>query len=102
MILGRVIGRLVLSEAEEKLTGKKLIIFEPVDENLKPIGTPQVSIDTVGAGFGEIVLLCEGDESMLSYPDPIPPGDYGIVGIVDQIDLSSKKKVGKNGCRSGK
>ncbi|MDD3627288.1 MAG: EutN/CcmL family microcompartment protein [bacterium] len=97
MILGRVIGRVVLSEAEEKLTGKKLIVFEPIDENLKVIGEPQVSIDTVGAGSGEIILLCEGDESMLSYPDPIPPGDYGIVGIVDQVDIQKKELKTKKG-----
>ena len=91
MILGKVIGRVVLSEQEEKLTGLKLIIFQPVDEEENPIGEPQISVDTVGAGKGELVLICEGDESMLSFPDPIPPADAGIVGVVDRIYVPKKK-----------
>ena len=70
---------------------RKLIIFQPVDEQENAIGEPQISVDTVGAGSGELVLICEGDESMLSFPDPIPPSDYGIVGVVDRIYLPNKE-----------
>ena len=88
MLLGKVIGRVVLSKQDKKLAGKKLLILQLLDENENAIGSPVISVDTVGAGNGELVLICEGDESMLSFPDPIPPADLGIVGIIDDINIS--------------
>ncbi len=100
MLLGKVIGRVILSEQDKKLDGKKLLILQLLDENKNAIGSPVISVDTVGAGNGELVLICEGDESMLSFPDPIPPADLGVVGIIDDIyitgTMTKKEKYNKN------
>ncbi len=96
MLLGKVIGRVILSEQDKKLEGKKLLILQLLDEYKNPIGSPVISVDTVGAGNGELVLVCEGDESMLSFPDPIPPADLGVVGIIDDLNITgTMKKKGK-------
>ncbi len=101
MLLGKVIGRVILSEQDKKLKGKKLMILQLLDENKNAIGSPVISVDTVGAGNGELVLICEGDESMLSFPEPIPPADLGIVGIIDNINID-QTKIKKSKYNTGK
>ena len=87
MFIARVVGRVILSKHEEKLKGLKVLVIQPLNEMKKPNDKLQMAIDNVGAGYGEYVLVCTGDESMLSYPEPIPPGDLGIIGILDDINI---------------
>lgn len=85
MILGRVCGNLVSSCKWETLKGHKLLMVEPVDEELKPIGQPFIAVDTVGAGEDEIVLVVESREATLAFDEPNTPTDMGIIGIIDEI-----------------
>lgn len=85
MILGRVCGNLVSSCKWETLTGHKLLVVEPVDENSKAIGPAFIAVDTVGAGYDEIVVMVESREATIAFDDPNTPTDMGIIGIVDEI-----------------
>lgn len=85
MILGKVIGRVVLSEMEETLKNMKLLIVQPLNEKQIPAGDPLIAIDMIGAGSGEVILMVKGKESVGSLPEPHPPADYGINAIVDDI-----------------
>lgn len=93
MILGRVVGNLVSTCKWETLTGYKLILVEPIDENLNSIGAPFVALDSIGVGDGEVTLIIESREATHAFLDPNTPTDMGIVGIVDEIknNLSVKK-----------
>lgn len=90
MILGRVCGNMVSSCKWETLKGHKLLMVEPLDEELKPIGPPFIAVDTVGAGFDEVVLVIESREATLAFDEPNTPTDMGIVGIIDEIKNGTK------------
>ncbi len=85
MILGRVCGNLVSSCKWETLSGHKLLLVEPVDENSKSIGSAFIAVDTIGAGYDETVLVVESREATLAFDKPDTPADMGIIGIIDEI-----------------
>ena len=92
MILGRVCGNLVSSCKWETLKGHKLLMVEPVDEELKPIGPPFIAVDTVGAGEDEVVLVIESREATIAFDEPNTPTDMGIIGIIDEIKCGAALK----------
>ncbi len=87
MFLAKVIGKVVLSHSEEQMPKYKLLIIQPINEKGENTDVPQISMDIVGAGPGETVLVTIGDESMLGFLPEQPPGDLCIIGIVDDIGL---------------
>ena len=86
MNLGKVIGTVVSSQKVESLEGVKLLIVQPLDEDLKPAGTPVVACDSQQAGPGQIVTYIGGREASLPLPDPFNPSDATITSIVDEVD----------------
>ena len=88
MLLGRVIGSLVSTQKHRKLEGAKLLLVQPVALDDTPRGTPLLTIDSVGAGVGEKVLIViEGRAAGDALGRKAAPVDAAIVGIVDQVDL---------------
>jgi ethanolamine utilization protein EutN len=83
MSLAKVIGTVVASQKDESLTGVKLLVIQPVDSDRKENGVPLVAVDTVGAGFGELVFVAKSKEGAMPLKDPNAPIDAGIIGIVD-------------------
>ncbi|MEZ7893333.1 MAG: EutN/CcmL family microcompartment protein [Candidatus Wallbacteria bacterium] len=90
MIFGRVCGNVVSTCKWETLSGSKLLLVEPVDENLKPLGQPFVALDTVGAGNDEVVMVIESREATIPFDDPNTPTDMAIVGIIDEFKTGDK------------
>jgi len=66
------------------LAGRKLLLLQPLTRDGKAKGRPLVGIDSVGAGFGEMVYWCRGREAALAFTGQVP-SDCSIVGIVDSI-----------------
>lgn len=85
MLLGRVIGTVVATRKDEKLTGVKLLITQPLDISLKPIKDPVIAVDTVGSGIGELVIYVTGTAGRIAARKMDAPIDVAIVGIVDNI-----------------
>jgi ethanolamine utilization protein EutN len=83
MQLARVIGTVVATIKNDALQGRKLLVVQTVDRNLEPTGKPMVAIDSVGAGFGELVFWCRGKEASFPFKRDDTPTDCTIVGIVD-------------------
>lgn len=83
MQLARVIGNIVATVKNAELEGRKLLIIQSIDEELKPVGKPLVAIDSVGAGTGELVFWCRGKEASFPFEGGSVPTDCTIVGIVD-------------------
>lgn len=94
MILGRVAGTVVATRKDEKLQGKKLLIVKTIDPETGAETGYTVSVDTVGAGAGETVILVGGSSARMATGMKDHPVDSAIVGIVDtiEIDKSSKGK----------
>jgi ethanolamine utilization protein EutN len=86
MHLGRVIGTVVATVKCEGLEGIKLLIVQPLDRRLEPVGHPIVAADGVAmAGPGELVTYVGSREAAQALPEPFVPVDHAIVGLVDAV-----------------
>ena len=90
MYLGRVIGTVVAARKYEGLEGAKLLVVTPLDHKLVPTRAPEVAVDTVRAGVGDLVFLVGSREAALALPSvngpSFVPVDAAIVGIVDDVN----------------
>jgi ethanolamine utilization protein EutN len=91
MYLGRVIGTVVAEQKYEGLEGMKLLVVEPLDHAGKATREPEVAVDTVRAGHGDLVWLVGSREAALALDPWFVPVDAAIVGIVDDIDAPGEK-----------
>ena len=90
MLLGRVVGTVVSTQKHRKLEGAKLLLVQPLDLDDTARGTPLLTIDSVGAGVGEKVLIViEGRAAGEALRKKAAPVDAAIIGIVDQVELTS-------------
>jgi ethanolamine utilization protein EutN len=93
MFIGRVVGSMVASTKVASMTGHKLLVVEPyrVDEAAKdrlvPTGRSFVVVDALGAGVGEMVLVCQGSSARLTPQTEKLPIDAVIIGLVDTVDV---------------
>ena len=87
MKLARVIGNVVCTQKVESLEGIKLLLIQPVDENLQDTGDVVVACDTVQAGVGDIVFYEGGREAALGLQNWFNPSDATIMGIVDHVNI---------------
>ena len=83
MQLARVIGNVVSTVKNATLEGRKLMVIQILDGDLRQVGKPLVAIDSVGAGAGELVFWRRGKEASFPFEGSEVPTDCTIVGIVD-------------------
>ncbi|PWC18844.1 EutN/CcmL family microcompartment protein [Brenneria corticis] len=86
MYLATVTGTVVSTTKHSSLNGMKLLIVSRLDEHLTPTGRPQVAVDTVGAGNGEIVIVSTGSSARMTDSKEHSVIDAAIVGIVDATE----------------
>lgn len=86
MLLGRVHGTAVCTIKYPGLEGLKLLIVQPLDKNLNPVGLLQVAADVVQAGIGDLCMMVRSREAALAMPEiQFVPVDLALVGIVDEL-----------------
>lgn len=84
MFIGKVVGTVISTRKNEKLTGSKFLIVEPLEKMGAEIyGKRLVAVDNVGAGNREIVLVATGSAARIGTGNEASPVDACIVGIVD-------------------
>ena len=83
MQIARVIGTVVSTVKNETLDGRKLLIVQTLNADLIETGKPQIALDAVGAGVGELVFWCRGKEASFPFKRDETPTDCTIVGIID-------------------
>jgi ethanolamine utilization protein EutN len=88
MLIGRVIGTLVATQKHRKLEGAKLLLVQVLTLDDQPRGVPLLTIDSVGAGVGEKVLIViEGKAAGQALGRKAAPVDAAIVGIIDRVTI---------------
>jgi ethanolamine utilization protein EutN len=96
MFLARVTGSVVATQKVASMTGHKLLIVEPyrIDEKernrLVPTGRTFVAVDTLGAGQGELILICQGSSARLTPETEKLPIDAVVIGLVDTVDVGGQ------------
>jgi microcompartment protein CcmK/EutM len=96
MKLARVIGTVVATRKDESIRDLKILMIQPLDEKLESSGEAVAAIDTVQAGYGDLVYYTLARESSLALPEPFAPVDAAITGIVDQVNVEDKGIIDKN------
>ncbi len=89
MLLAKVVGTVVCTRKDEALAGRKLLVIQPISTDHTPQGKPLVAVDSVGAGAFEEVFYVRGREASFPFLPSEVPADAAIVGIVDQISIST-------------
>ncbi len=87
MQIARIIGTIVASQKDERLTGKKLLIVRPLNLDGSDTSSYVVAVDTVGAGFHERVLIVAGSSARLASGMKDVPVDAAIIGVIDTVDV---------------
>ncbi|MBI4861606.1 MAG: EutN/CcmL family microcompartment protein [Candidatus Riflebacteria bacterium] len=88
MLLGRVVGDVVATFKDSSYAGKKILWVQPLDLAGRPKGDAMITLDVVGAGSGEKVLVVQegGSAQMVcGVKGPSPIGS-AIVAIVDEVE----------------
>jgi len=88
MLLGRVVGRAICTLKYEGTQGLKLLLVQPVNRALQPVGGLQVAADVVDAGVGDLCVMVRSREASLALPDvKFVPIDLALVGVVNEIEV---------------
>jgi microcompartment protein CcmK/EutM len=96
MFVAKVTGSVVATQKVAAMTGHKLLLVEPyrIDESsrdrLVSTGRTFVVVDSLGAGLGEMVLICQGSSARLTPETEKLPVDAVVIGLVDTIDVEGK------------
>lgn len=88
MLLGRVHGSAVCTMKIAGTEGLKLLVVQPLNRNLEPVGALQVAADVVQAGPGDLCVMVRSREAALAMPEiRFVPIDLALVGIVDELSV---------------
>ncbi len=88
MQIGRVIGTVVSTTKHHKMEGAKLLLVQPLTLDGKARGGAVLTIDSVGAGVGEKVLIViEGKSAGDALGRKAAPVDAAIIGIIDAVTV---------------
>jgi ethanolamine utilization protein EutN len=90
MFIARVRGNVVTTQKVAKMTGRKLLIIEPLrvhedGSDMTATGRCFVAVDSVGAGVDEVVLVTQGSSARMTEGTSDAPVDCVIIGIVDTV-----------------
>jgi microcompartment protein CcmK/EutM len=88
MLFGRVKGSAICTLKYPGTGGLKLLIVQPLNRKLEPIGTLQVAADVVQAGPGDLCVMVRSREAALAMPEvKFVPVDLALVGVVDDLEV---------------
>lgn len=88
MLLGRVKGSAVCTIKYPGTEGLKLLVVQPLNKRLEPVGLLQVAADVVDAGPGDLCVMVRSREASLALPNvKFVPVDLALVGVVDELSI---------------
>ena len=87
-MFGRVRGTAICTIKYPGTEGLKLLVVQPLNKRLEPIGGLQVAADVVQAGAGDLCVMVRSREAALAMPvEKFVPVDLALVGIVDELEV---------------
>jgi microcompartment protein CcmK/EutM len=95
VLIGQIVGTIVSTKKDEKLSGLKFLVVKTLDTEGKATGSYVVAVDSVGAGVGEVVLYATGSSARQTDLTEGKPVDAIIMAIIDTIEVGGKTKYQK-------
>ena len=85
MQLARVIGTATATVKHPSLEGAKLLVVQPLmADGEAPDGDPQISIDTVSAGAGDLVLITSDGRLLRDLlKSSTTPARWSTIALID-------------------
>ena len=90
MLICRVVGNVVSTIKDEKLSGRKILIVREATTENELVGKPIAAIDTVDAGVGDLVLIAQGSSARQTNFTKETPTDAVIMAIIDELAVDGK------------
>ena len=92
MFIAEVKGNVVTTHKVEKMTGRKLLVIEPLQvteegKDFRPTGRCFVAVDSIDAGAGDIVLVTQGSSARMTESTADAPVDCVVIGIIDTVSV---------------
>ena len=97
MKLGRVVGTVVASRKDEKLSGLRLYMVQDLSLGFAGRDSFVVAADAVGAGVNEVVLYASGSSARQTKETDGLPVDAVIMAIVDTVEVDGAVAYDKTG-----
>jgi len=97
MQLAKIIGEIISTRKEGKVKGLKILVARYLDEEMRELQKTAACIDSVGAGVGEVVLLCSSSSARMTELTKGVCTDNTVIGIVDSITSGKKSVFQKSG-----
>jgi carbon dioxide concentrating mechanism protein CcmL len=97
--IGKVVGRVTLSQSYKTLAGARFVILE-VQDRFALAGLARksteylVSYDNLGAHDGDLIAFTESREACMPfYPEKVVPLDAYNAAIVDRVQITHEIQV---------
>ena len=90
MKLGTVIGTVVATRKAANMKGQKILLVRVLTEDMDRTDATLACTDTVGAGEGNVVLLCGSSSARMTARTKGVATDMSIVGIVDSVTAAGR------------
>ena len=87
MQIASVIGTATATMKHASLSGARLLVVRPLmADRTRPDGDPQVAIDTVSAGIGDLVMITSDGRLLRDVlSSEATPARYSVVALVDDV-----------------
>ena len=90
MLFGRVKGSAICTLKYPGTEGLKLLVVQPLNKKLEPLGALQVAADVVDAGIGDLVLTAAGSSARQTNITKDTPVDSVIMSIIDSLEVDGQ------------
>jgi microcompartment protein CcmK/EutM len=101
MLLAKVVGTLVATRKDPKVSGLKFLVLRQVNPENLTEGGYVVANDAVGCGIGEYVLYASGSSARQTEVTKDRPCDAVIMAIVDTWEIGGERRYEKHGQEHG-
>ncbi len=94
MRIARVTGQVVSTVKDQRFSGFKLLVVQPVDEDARPVDRTLVAVDAAQAGVGDYVLVVqEGKSARQEMGVADAPCEAIIVGVIDHLTTGGRTRA---------
>ncbi|HET6249030.1 MAG TPA: EutN/CcmL family microcompartment protein [Tepidisphaeraceae bacterium] len=81
----RVIGHATATIKHPSMNGLRMVLVQPLGVDKQPEADPQIAVDRLGSGPGQLVLLnLDGKAAREYVGDEKSPVRFFVIGIVDE------------------